>query len=316
MRGADRGCGVVCGIRTPAAKPLADEAIVWFATRQHGRVARRQLLAAGVHRDAVARRVRSGLLLPGARGIYRVAHAPPTRFGKEMEASLACGPGALIGHRSATAIYGFLPYPAAANVWVTVTKARGTGFDGIILRRTGCLDPAEVRLIGWLPLTSPARTLVDLAGVVEEERLEQAVAAALQRSVTMPELRRQLARSNGRRGAKALRRLLDGKAAPAHTKSEAELRMLSLVRRSGLPEPEVNVWVGRYLVDFYWPDHDLVAEFDGYAFHSDFRSFRRDRERSNTLQLMGITVLRFTWHDLTRRPSALIARLRRGLHSA
>jgi very-short-patch-repair endonuclease len=238
------------------------------------------------------------------------------RLGREVEVCLACGPGALIGHRSAAAAYGFLSYPAAANVWVTVTTARGKELDGIIVRRTRCLDPADVGFIGWLPVTSPARTLIDLAGVVEEDRLEQAVAEALQGSVTTDGLRQQLARSNGRRGAKALRALLDRQSAPAHTKSDAELRMLSLLRRSGLPEPEVNVWVGGYLVDSHWPDQRVVAEFDGYAFHSDFRSFRRDRERSNTLQLMGITVLRFTWHDLTKRPSALVARLRRVLNPA
>jgi len=89
--------------------------------------------------------------------------------------------------------------------------------------------------------------------------------------------------------------------------------MLRLIRDSALPEPLVNERIGRWRPDFWWPDHRVVAEYDSSAFHTDIRSFRRDREKSNELQLMGITVLRFTWHELTRTPELLIARLRQAL---
>jgi very-short-patch-repair endonuclease len=180
--------------------------------------------------------------------------------------------------------------------------------------RTRALDPAEVRFVGWLPLTSPGRTLLDLAGVEDDETLEEAVAAAqVRRLVREEELWAQLARSNGRRGAKALRGLLDRLAPPAATRSKAERLLLRLIRRAGLPEPLVNAKVGRWWPDFYWPQHGVVAEFDSTGFHQDIGAFRRDREKSNELQLMGIIVLRFTWHALTREPGRLEARLRQAL---
>jgi very-short-patch-repair endonuclease len=163
-------------------------------------------------------------------------------------------------------------------------------------------------------VTSPARTLVDLAGVVNEERLEQAVAAAqVARAVSEDDLRAQLARSRGRRGAAALRSLLDRHAPPAATRSEAERLMLRLVRSARLPDPLVNATVGRFRPDFHWPDHGVIAEYDSYEFHTDIRAFRRDREKSNAFQLEGVMVLRFTWHDVTRGRAAFVARLRTAL---
>ncbi len=180
--------------------------------------------------------------------------------------------------------------------------------------QTRVLGPREVGFIGWLPITSPARTLIDLAGVVEFERFEEAVAAAqVRRLVREGELRAQLARSNGRRGAKALRGLLDRLAPPAATRSKAERLLLRLIRRAGLPEPLVNTKLGRWYPDFHWPEHGLVAEFDSTGFHQDIGAFRRDREKSNELQLRGVVVLRFTWYELTRQPDRLEARLRQAL---
>jgi very-short-patch-repair endonuclease len=99
----------------------------------------------------------------------------------------------------------------------------------------------------------------------------------------------------------------------AATRSEAERHMLRLIRRERLPEPLVNAKLGRFRPDFYWPQQRVVAEYDSLGFHQDIRAFRRDREKSNELQLQGITVLRFTWHELTRKPAALVSRLRLAL---
>jgi len=167
---------------------------------------------------------------------------------------------------------------------------------------------------GWLPLTSPARTLLDLAGVEGPETLEESVAAAQVRRLVMEEdLWEQVARGNGRRGTKALRRLLERHAPPADVRSRAERLMLRLIRQAGLPEPKVNVKVGRWRPDFFWPEHRVAAEFDSYEFHTDIGAFRRDRQKSNELQLRGILVLRFTWLELTRTPTILETRLRQAL---
>lgn len=307
-------CGLSPGIRGEIRTPDVDGPFEWFATRQAGHVARRQLLAAGVERKRIDRRLRSRFLLPVHRGVFLVAHRAPATWAREMADVLACGPGAVLSHRSAARVHGFLSYPATGVVWVTTTAARGAGTPAVRVVRTRVLEPQDVHFEGWLPLTSPARTLLDLAGLEDDETLEEAVAAAqVHRLVREEDLREQLARSNGRRGAKALRRLLDRLAPPAATRSKAERLLVRLVRRAGLPEPLVNAKIGRWYPDVYWPEHRVVAEFDSIGFHQDIGAFRRDREKSNDLQLMGIVVLRFTWHELTRTPAALEARLRRAL---
>jgi very-short-patch-repair endonuclease len=125
------------------------------------------------------------------------------------------------------------------------------------------------------------------------------------------ELRDRLVRSRGQRGVPALRHLLDRDGGPKLTRSEAERRMLAIVRRAGLPEPEVNATLHGYEVDFLWREQRVVVEVDSYRFHSDPIAFQRDRDRSNDLQLRGYTILRVTWHDLSQRPAIVAARLRR-----
>jgi very-short-patch-repair endonuclease len=285
--------------------------IAWFATRQAGHVARRQLLATGVSRGVIDRLVAKGHLIVVLRGVYRVAHEAPSPFAREFAAVLGCGPGALVSHRSAAWIYDVLAYPAIGDVWLASTAERGKGVRGVRVQRTRRMSPRDVQFKGWLPLTSPARTLLDVAGIVGAEQLEQAVAAAQGRQlVRETDLRGQLARSGGCRGAKALRALLDRHTVPADARSRAERLMLRLVRNAGLPEPLVNSRFGRWRPDFYWPEYRLVAEFDSWGFHTDIGAFRRDREKSNQLQLQGIMVLRFTWYELTRTPERLVGRLR------
>jgi len=309
--------GIWGDMRPQSHKPSVAGVSQWFATRQAGHVARRQLLAAGVPLEIVKHRVRSRFLIPVHAGVYLVAHRAPAPLAREFAAVLACGPGALASDRSAAAAYGFLAYPAAGDVWITTTSGRGGAHEGVRSRRTKALERHEVWFHGWLPLTSPARTLLDIAGIVEPERFESAVAEAqAKRMVGEADLRRQLARSNGRRGAAALRSLLDRRSPPARTKSKAEGVMLRLIRRAGLPEPLVNHRLGCFELDFYWPQQGVVAEFDSWEFHSNSRAFRRDREKSNELQLMGLVVLRFTWHHLTQAPRALEARLRHALDPA
>jgi very-short-patch-repair endonuclease len=96
---------------------------------------------------------------------------------------------------------------------------------------------------------------------------------------------------------------------PAFTRSEAERRLLALIRAAGLPPPRTNVHVGPYEVDFLWPAHRLVVEVDGFAFHSSRAAFERDRRRDADLQARGLRVTRVTWRQLEREPHAVVARL-------
>ena len=292
-----------------------DALIFWLADRQRWTVARWQLLERGVPAHAIDMRVRRGLLIPLFRGVYIVGHRGPVPLQREAGAVLVYRHGVAISHRSAAAMMELLPYPARADVWLTVARRSVEPRSGLRVRCVARLDPRDVRRLEGLPVTSPARTLVDLAAVVDAEQLERAAAAALRadRWVTEGELSEQLERDRGRRGAGRLRALLERDAEPAHSKSDAERLLVRIVREAELPEPRTNVYIGPYEVDLAWPERRVVAEYDSWEFHSDRQSFRRDRERTNWLQLQGYVVLRFTWHDVTRGRRALKARLKQAL---
>lgn len=291
-----------------------DWAIARLAARQHGVVSRTQLLALGINRGAIARRVRSGRLHPVHRGVYLTGHTAAPPRAREMGAVLACGDRAAVSHRSAAALWQLLPYPAKSAVDITVARSRAPQRPGIRVRRTSSLSRRDVRRLDGIPVTSPARTLLDLAAEVGAVELERAVAEALARSlVGRRELLNQLARNRGRRGTAPLRTLLEANGGPARTRSEAERRFLALVRRADLPGAETNVKLGPYEVDFLWREERLVVEVDGYAFHSDRPAFERDRLRDAELQARGFHVIRVTWRQLTGTPEAVLARIVRAL---
>lgn len=260
-----------------------DWAIARLAARQHGVVSRTQLLALGINRGAIARRVRSGRLHPVHRGVYLTGHTAALPRAREMGAVLACGDRAAVSHGSAAALWQLLPCPAKSAVDITVAGSRAPQRPGIRVRRTSSLSRRDVRRLGRIPVTSPARTLLDLAAEVGASDLERAVAEALaRRLVGRRELLNQLARNRGRRGTAPLRTLLEANGGPARTRSEAERRFLALVRRADLPEPETNVKLGPYEVDFL-------------------------------LQVRGFNVIRVTWRQLTGTPEAVLARIVRAL---
>ena len=236
---------------------------------------------------------------------------------REMAAVLACGQGAVLSHRSAAAVWRLLPYPAqSAPVQITVPGKARAQRPGIRIHRVTCLEPDEVTTRERIPTTTPARTVLDLAADTTERELEQALAHAEARHLTSRrKLLLLLARYPGRRGVRALRRLLERDARPALTRSEAEERFLALIRKSGLPHPDVNVNLGRYEVDFLWREHRLVVEIDGYAHHSDRESFEADRARDAWLAAQGLTVIRVTWRQLVDEPEVVLARVAEALAS-
>lgn len=206
-----------------------------------------------------------------------------------------------------------LPYPAQADVWVTVAKGDRRSRRGIRVHRHQ-LATAEVGRLDGVPVTAPARTLLDIAAIVDEEQLERAVAnARIKGWAGESGLRRQLERSSGRRGAGRLRALLDREAEPAFTRSKAERLLLRLVRRSGLPEPESNARIHGLNVDLLWRRERVVVEFDSLKFHSHPVVFERDRAKGNDLQLHGYLIIRVTWRQLTHQPDLVRSRLETAL---
>ena len=272
-----------------------DAAVADIAGRQHGIVTTRQLAAAGIGDRAVAHRVATGRLVRRFRGVYQVGPVAAPR-GREMAAALACGDAALLSHHSAAALWGIRP-EHRGDVHITVATGGPRSRPGIRVHRSLSLNAA---VHDGLPVTSPARTLHDIATLLPQHQLDRAVEEAqVQRLVTRDELE-QLP-------GPALKRALHHE--PTLTRSEAERRLLGLVRAARLPRPETNVRVAGYEVDFLWRDHRLVVEVDGFAYHATRQAFERDRVRDATLQAAGYHVVRLTWRQVATEPHAVVARL-------
>jgi very-short-patch-repair endonuclease len=285
--------------------------IAQLAAKQLGVVSARQLHAAGFGEGAIKRRLRAGRLHRVHRGVYLVGHAIAAQGATEMAAVVACGSGSVTSHRSAAHLIE-LPSLASWRIPVEVTVAgRDPGRKrNIRIYRVAELDPRDVQSVAGVPVTSPARTLVDLAAVLPIAQLECAIAEArAQRLVRERDLLEQMQHARGRRGIAALRQLLSLERGPALTRSEAERRLIRLVRAAALPEPEANARIHRMEVDFLWRPQRVAVEVDGFRYHSNARAFERDRERDATLVASGYVVIRVTWRQIVRSPEAVIARV-------
>jgi very-short-patch-repair endonuclease len=292
--------------------------MVALAARQHGVVSRAQLVALGFSKAAIDARVKAGRLYPLYRGVYLVGHPLVPPFAREMGAVLACGDGAVVSHLSAAHLWALLPYPARhRRIDVTVPGRDSRGGEGIRAHRVKRLHPRDTRTCRRIPVTTPARTILDLAGSELPRVFEQALAEAERRKlVTRRHLEAVLERNGRRAGAPLLRAALASDAAPPWTRSEAEERFLALVRSAGLPPPEVNVRLGPYEVDFLWRAERLIVEVDSFGFHSSRAAFESDRLRDAELQANGLRVVRVTWRQLAGEPEEMLGRLARALDAA
>jgi very-short-patch-repair endonuclease len=294
-------------VRTTAA---VERVIFRLAARQHGVVSRAQLLDLGLNRGTIDRRVALGTLERLHRGVYVVGPLVPP-LARLMAAFLACGPAARISHRSAGGLRKLVAVRRGAPIDVTVIRTRAR--PGLRVHRTSTLHEDEVTVFERIPVTTVARTLLDLAPVLRPRALQRAVARALDRGLTdHDELGRLLDRHGRRPGVPALRELLGGDG-PALTRSEAEERALSLAAAAGMERPLTNQRVGDYEVDLLWPEERVIVEVDGYPFHRSRAAFHRDRRRDAVLEAAGYRVLRITWRDLVDEPTAVAVRIARVL---
>jgi len=294
--------------------PGAEERISELAALQHGLVTRTQLVAAGLSSDAVQNRVRAKRLRPVHRGVYQVGPLV-SPHAREMAAVLACGPGTVVCHRSAAGLWRLLPARGdSALVEVLVSPRIRRRRPAVRAYRGHGLEADEATTVAGIPITTPSRTVLDLAGAVGSRDLERALARAEREGLTSRgELLSLLDRHSGRPGLAVLRPLLADGAGPAFTRSEPEERLLGLIRKAQLPPPEVNGSVAGYEVDFLWRAERLVVEVDGFAFHSSRDRFESDRRRDGRLAARGYRVMRVTWRQITREPEALLARLAQAL---
>jgi very-short-patch-repair endonuclease len=280
--------------------------------RQHGAVARRQLIAIGFSNEEIRVRRARGELIPIHRGVMILAGVPRTRATIEAAAWLACGEDSVVSGRSAACRRGLLPYPPGETVVeVTVTRS-GASRQGIRVHRSRRLDPDERQLLDGVPTTSIDRTLLDLGARATDRELERALAAALDRRATSrARLQRYLERRRRWHGVARLRALIDSAEPPRHTRSPPEEQLLGLIRSSDLPDPLTNHPIGSYELDAYWPEAKLAVEYDSRRHHLGEAPFEHDRLRDGWLAAEhGILVIRVTGRQL-RDPTALIDRLQR-----
>ncbi|HWB70085.1 MAG TPA: DUF559 domain-containing protein [Solirubrobacterales bacterium] len=289
--------------------------IAWFAERQHGVVGRRQLLDRGMGSGAIEGRLRRGSLHRYLRGVYVVGAQRIGRRGRWMAAVLAAGEGALLSHRSAAQLWGLLP-PKVEAVDVTCPPGRVVRREGIVAHESLVAED-ERAISDGIPVTSPFRTIFDLAGMVGPRQLERVLAEAEVRRfedvVSLPAL---LERYPGRRGARALGELLSvGPAGIA--RSELEERFLALLDRFDLPRPRLNADVALrerfFEADCLWVEERLIVELDGWAVHGTKRAFEADRERDRLLVADGWRTMHLTWRQLGEEPEAIAGDLRDAL---
>jgi very-short-patch-repair endonuclease len=285
---------------------VAKRAAVQYAGRQHGIVTLSHLYAAGLSRGAVRHLVSTGWLRRIHRGVYVIGAVEPP-LARSMAAVLGCGDGALLSHYPAAVLWVVRPGPAP-KIHVTVPGRHVEGPEGVTVHRVKHLHPRDITRRHGIPVTSLARTLLDIAPHTTPRQLARAAdEARIQHGLSDDSLNAQFARYPNHRGVSALRRATARE--PRLTRSYAERRLLELIREAGLPEPQTNVTIAGHEVDFFWPALSLAVEVDGYAFHSTRAAFERDRRRDADLQAHGIDTLRVTWTQIARESLALVALL-------
>jgi very-short-patch-repair endonuclease len=226
-----------------------------------------------------------------------------------MAAVLACGKGAVLSHRSAAALWGLM----RSREPIDVTSSRGRpGRVGICLHCSPLADD-ERAIEAGIPVTSPARTLLDLAEVADEQQLKRAFEEADRlKLLRISELEGLCARAGRRKGLVALRRLIADAAEPVTTRSPLEDRFAEFCREhlADLPAPLTNVSIVDHEVDAYWPSHHLVVEMDSWEFHSHRAAFESDRARDAAMQSAGYRVIRLTHRRLEADAATVAMELR------
>jgi very-short-patch-repair endonuclease len=292
-----------------------DHRIAELAASQFGVVERRQLRALGLSDPAIARRISAGRLHRLRRGVYAVGHPVLGERGRWLAAVLACGPDAVLSHASAAALWDLRPSDAM-TIDVTVRGPSRRRGPGLRVHRARGLHADETTTTRSIPVTSPARTILDLAATLRDDRALERVLdrAEILRATDVKALVALADARTGHRGAARLRRMLaDHTPGTTVTRSELEERMLALCRERGLPKPRVNDSVAGLEVDFLFAERRVVVEADSWQHHRGRAAFERDRERDATLALAGHRVLRFTDRQMKRDGATVAAAIHAAL---
>lgn len=292
---------------------VPDQGVAELANRQYGIVGRDQLLALGLTSSAIGRRVDCGRLHAIHRGVYAVGHTAITVRGRWMAAVLASGDGAVLSHRSATALWGIW---GSGTGRVHVTVPRKSRPRRSIRRHFSVLPDDEREVVDGIPVTSSSRAILDLAGekgeAAAEAALREAEYLAIYCRISLPTL---LDRHPRHPGAPmclaALERVRDDPG--GRLRSPLEELFLPFLDANRIPRPRLNAWLtvgdAIYQVDCLWPDAKLIAELDGFQSHRTERAFRKDRKRDRRLAAMGYRVTRITKGQIREEPGDVAADL-------
>jgi Protein of unknown function (DUF559) len=283
-----------------------DSRILDLARRQHGHVARLQLLELGASQGLIAGRLASGAWVAVHQGVYCVGPRRNDPVSRGAAAVLACGPGAVLSHTSAATLWGFLPrweYP------LHVTAERRRERPGIITHRCHALISSDNSLQHGVRVTAPARTLLDVAPLLTERARTRMVNDALRsKLLRQPALQDVITRNHLNHGATLLTPFLDLPGTNP-TNSPFEDDFLAFIKKYHLPTPLMNHPLNGKIVDAYFPDHNLIVELDGWDYHKDRHAFETDRERDAHHLAHGTPTIRITKDRLEQTPDREAARL-------
>ncbi|HKB52198.1 MAG TPA: type IV toxin-antitoxin system AbiEi family antitoxin domain-containing protein [Solirubrobacterales bacterium] len=285
-----------------------ERVIAEIADRQHGVATLAQLRDAGLSASGVRKRVAKGRLYAVHAGVYSVGRRLLTPDGRRIAAVLACGPGAVLSHRSAAALWGLCP-DSKGSIDVTAPNRRGRIPAGIAAHRDGSLHGSDRTSIRGIPCSSVARTLLDLAGMVSVSELRREISQAeVLRIFDLAAVEALIGRSRGRRGVARLRMIIS-ELSPrtGRTRSYLERRFLAMCERAMIPPPEVNCKLDlgneRLTPDFLWRDTRLIVETDGRETHDTASAFEEDRRRDQVFGAAGWQVIRCTWRQVLDEPA-------------
>jgi very-short-patch-repair endonuclease len=273
-----------------------------LAAVQHGNITHRQLLDAGFSPDQIDRRVEAGWLVSRHTGVFALGHVPDSQESAWHAAVLALGRGAVLSYASAAALWRMGRVTAITEVTVPTTAGH-VKRDGILVHRQRLL-PEHVTTHRGIPVTTPIRTLLDYSAVAPLNALFRAFEQAqVHLHIPPAPIAAEVIARPGARGNGKLRKVLEGAVDPKDVRSVLEIRFLRMCAAHGLPRPNVNVRMGEWTPDFYWPEWGLVVETDSVAFHSTAWERQRDAEKDVAMRGLGFKVLRLMWADVVGRPA-------------
>jgi hypothetical protein len=303
-------------------QPGLDECVARVAAAQHGVFTRAQAIRCGATKSTIRWRLRVGRWVQPLPKVYRIAGVPVTWRQQASAACLQLGPGAVLSHRAASALRGTLGV-RRGRVEVTVPRNRNRPRrdDVIVHLPREPIPPEDITAIDGIPVTKPARTLLDLATVEPVEVVERALDDALRLGlVSLAFLDRwlEIPLNVRHRGARTLQRLVDARKVVGVTESPLEMRVLKLLASATVPVPmlQYRVWDGDTLIarlDFAYPVERVAIEADGFRFHDGRTRFDDERARGNRLQSLGWNVLRITSAHVDEHPDEVVDWVRQAL---